>query len=199
MKTILLLILTIIAVRAETDSLVSGVFHVNASMVLKTTDQKTSEARLLFAIEAMGGWLLTSNRQEIRFRLPQESVDRFLRMADSIGAKTDVSYTRTDYTNEYLKLVAGLQAKKYLLKQYFDILDSSGKEGIYPVSKEIADLQNGIEMIKGRMRGMLDRMNFAEIRIFFNFNDRKVPLVSGYSDFQWLNTVNLPSLLEDFK
>jgi|WetSurMetagenome_2_1015567.scaffolds.fasta_scaffold487137_2 hypothetical protein len=199
MKPLIIILMILSGVFAEGDSIIGGVFHVNASMVLKTTDQKTTETQLLSLIDGMNGWLLCSNRQEIRFRLPQESIDGFLRRVDSIGVKTDASYSRNDYTNDYLKLVASLQAKKYLLKQYFDILDSSGTEGIYPVSKEIADLQNAIEIVKGQIRGMLDRMNFAEIRISFNFIDRRAPLVSGHSDFEWLNTVNLPSLLEDFR
>jgi Domain of unknown function (DUF4349) len=199
MKTALFILAFITVVCAEKDSAFGGVFHVNASMVFKTTDQKASESQLCLAIEKMGGWLLKGTRQEIRFRLPQVSVDTFLTMIDSFGVSTDNAYTRTDYTDNYLNLVASLQAKEYLLKQYFEILDSSGTEGIYPVSREIADLQNGIEMLKGQIRGIIERMNYAEIVIYFNFNDRRVPLVSGHSDFEWLNTVNLPALLEDFR
>lgn len=132
-------------------------------------------------------------------RLPQDNVDGFIKHVETIGITADKSYSRTDFTNDYLRLIAGLQAKEYLLKQYFDILDSSGTEGIYPVSREIADLQNNIEILKGQLRGMIERMNYAEVRIYFNFDDRRAPLVTGHSDFQWLNTVNLPSLLEDFK
>lgn len=199
MKILLILIVVIAGAFAENDTLVNGVFHVSANLVLKTTNQKSSEVQLSASIEQMGGWLIKGNRLELWFRLPHESVDRFLGMVDSMGVTTDKSYSRTDYSSEYLKLVASLQAKEYLLNQYFDILDSSGTEGIYPVSREVADLQNGIEMIKGQIRGMIERMNYAEIRIRFNFYDRRVPVVSGNSDFDWLNTVNLPSLMEDFK
>jgi hypothetical protein len=199
MKIQLLIIMTVSFIYASSDTLLNNVFHVNASMVLKTIDQQQSEKLLITAIDEMGGWLLTGNRREIRLRLPQDSVDGFIKHVETIGITADKSYSRTDFTNDYLRLIAGLQAKEYLLKQYFDILDSSGTEGIYPVSREIADLQNNIEILKGQLRGMIERMNYAEVRIYFNFDDRRAPLVTGHSDFQWLNTVNLPSLLEDFK
>jgi hypothetical protein len=188
-----------ISVNVFSDTIYNNVFHINASLVLKTIDQQQSEKILVSAVDNMDGWLLTGNRQEIRFRLPQDSVERFLKCIDTIGITTDKSYSRTDLTNEYLRLIAGLQAKEYLMKQYFDILDSAGTEGIYAVSREVADLQNSIEIIKGQIRGMIERMKYAEIRIHFNFVDRRAPLVTGHSDFEWLNTVNLPSLLEDFR
>jgi hypothetical protein len=199
MKLQILLFCVVTSLFAENDSILNNVYNVNAQLVLKTIDQQKSEKRLCSLVDSMDGWVLTSTRQEIRFRLPQQYVDQFLKSVDSLGNTTDKSFSRTDLTNDYLNLVAGIQAKEYLLKQYFDILDSSGTEGIYPVSREIADLQNNLEILKGQMRGMIERMKYAEIRIYFNFNDRRVPLVSGNSDFQWLNSVDLPSLLEDFR
>jgi hypothetical protein len=199
MKLQLILFCVVTSLFAENDSILNNVYNVNAQLVLKTVDQQKSEKQLSSLVDSMDGWVLTSTRQEIRFRLPQQYVDQFLKSVDSLGNTTDKSFSRTDLTNDYLNLVAGIQAKEYLLKQYFDILDSSGTEGIYPVSREIADLQNNLEILKGQMRGMVERMKYAEIRIYFNFNDRQVPLVSGNSDFQWLNSVDLPSLLEDFR
>lgn len=199
MKLQLILFCFITSLFAENDSILNNVYNVNAQLVLKTVDQQKSEKQLCSLVDSMDGWVLISTRQEIRFRLPQQYVDQFLKSVDSLGNTADKSFSRIDLTNDYLNLVAGIQAKEYLLKQYFDILDSSGTEGIYPVSREIADLQNNLEILKGQMRGMIERMKYAEIRISFNFNDRRVPLVSGNSDFQWLNSVDLPSLLEDFR
>lgn len=199
MKIQLLLMCFVTSLLAENDSILNNIYNVNAQLVLKTINQQKTELQLCTMVDSLDGWLLTSSRQEIRFRLPQQYVDQFLKEVDSLGNTTDKSFTRTDLTNEYLRIVAGIQAKEYLLKQYFDILDSSGTEGIYPVSREIADLQNNLEMLKGQMRGMIERMNYSEIRIYFNFLDRRTPLVSGNSDFKWLNSVDLPSLLEDFR
>jgi hypothetical protein len=199
MKMQLVLLCVVTSLFAETDSILGNIYNVTAQMVLKTIDQQRSEKQLCSMVDSMDGWLLTNTRQEIRFRLPEQYIDSFLKSVDSLGSTTDKSFSRIDLTNDYLNLVAGIQAKEYLLKQYFDILDSSGTEGIYPVSREIADLQNNLEILKGQMRGMIERMKYAEIRIYFNFNDRRVPLVSGNSDFRWLNTVDLPSLLEDFR
>ncbi len=199
MKIQLLLLCIVTSLFAENDSILNNIYNINAQLVLKTINQQKTEKQLCSMVDSLDGWLLTSTRQEIRFRLPQQYVDQFLKAVDSLGSTTDKSFSRTDLTNDYLRLVAGIQAKEYLLKQYFDILDSSGTEGIYPVSREIADLQNNLEILKGQMRGMIERMNYSEIRIYFNFNDRRAPLVSGNSDFKWLNSVDLPSLLEDFR
>jgi hypothetical protein len=199
MKLPILIVTLIFCAYCANDSLTTGVYHVTTSLVLKTTDKKAAQAQLSSKIENMDGWLLTANLDEIRFRLPQDSVKHFLGMVDSMGITTDKNYSRIDVTYDYMKLTASLQAKSSLLKQYFDILDSSGTQGIYAVSREIADLQNNIELLKGQIMGMVERMDYAEIRISFNFTDRRVPLVSGHSDFEWLNTVNLPGLLEEFR
>jgi len=193
-------IISFAAAQEQADSsTANSVFHITAGLVYKTIDQKASEKNISSVVEAMGGWLLNQTPQQIRFRLPKDSVDGFLKMLDSTGVTTDATYARSDFTADYFRLVAGLQAKEYLLKQYLAVLDSSGTEGIYPVSREIADLQNSIELLKGRMRGMIERMEFAEVWVSFNFIDRRVPVVSGNSDFEWLNSVDLPSLLEDFR
>jgi len=198
-KILLLIITALTLSNANEDTLVKSMHHITASMVFKTADLRTAEVALCTTVEELGGWLLNSNQQELWLRVPQKSVDAFIGKVDSMGVTTDVTYNRSDVTSAYQLLAASLQAKTYLLGQYLDLLDSSGTEGIYPVAREVADLQNKIEMVKGQIHGMTERMNYAEIRIYFTFNDRRAPLVSGYSDFEWLNTVNLPALLEDFK
>ena len=199
MRLLLLLLLIAGAMHAGTEETVHTVHQISASRVLKTGDVRRASLQILGTADTMGGWMTKATSEEISLRLPHDSVDVFLTMVDSLGIIADRSYQRSDLTNEYLKLIASIEAKEQLLSQYFVVLDSAGTKGIFPVSKSIADLQQSSEILKGQLRGMLERMEYAEVKIYFEFFDRRPPLTTGYSDFEWLNSVNLPSLIEDFK
>jgi hypothetical protein len=199
MRQLFLLLLIAGAVHADKKEAANNVYQISASRVCKTGDVHSARSLILETTGAMGGWMTKATSQEICLRLPRDSVTLFLTMVDSLGLITDRSYQRSDHTNEYLKLIASIQAKEQLLRQYFGVLDAAGTKGIFPVSKSIADLQKSIETLKGQLRGMLERMEYAEVKIHFEFFDRRPPLTTGYSDFEWLNSVNLPSLIEDFE
>jgi len=199
MKTLFLLICVGTSLIAEVILPEKGIHEISASRVLKTADRKIAADTIISTVEQAGGWLLIDHDQWISLRIPAGSLDTLLEIIDSLGIVTDRRFTRTDRTDECLRLVAGLEAKEALLKQYLTLLDSSDAKGIYPVSREIADLQDSIEQLKGQLNGIFERMEYAEITIHFTFYDRRPPLTSGHSDFEWLNTVDLPSLLEEFR
>jgi hypothetical protein len=185
--------------RADVDSIHANVFQIRSSRVVKVGD-KESAARLIIArAKETDGWLLRQNPEHISLRIPQEGVNGFLAFIDSQGIVTDRSFARDDYTTEYIALVAKIQAKQSLLKQYIAVLDSSGTQGIYPVAREIADLQQSLEEAQGRVRGLEERMAYAQIDIYFRFRERRQPLSGGSSDFGWINSVDVRSLLENFR
>lgn len=199
MKTLFLFSCLVTSLIAEVTLPEKGIHVISASRVLKTADRKAAADTIIGTVEKTGGWLLNDHDKWISLRIPAGSLDTLLEIIDSLGIVTDRQFTRTDRTDECLRLIAGLEAKEALLEQYLALLDSSDTKGIYPVSREIADLQDSIEQLKGQLNGIFERMEYAEITVHFRFNDRRPPLTSGHSDFEWLNTVNLPSLLEEFR
>ena len=199
MKTPLLLVGIIASLFAEVTLPEKGIHVISASRVLKTADRKAAADTIIGTVEQAGGWLLNDHDKWISLRIPAGSLDTLLETIDSLGIVTDRRFTRADLTDQCLRLIAGLEAKEALLEQYLTLLDSSDAQGIYPVSREIADLQDSIEQLKGQLNGIFERMEYAEITIHFTFHDRRPPLTSGHSDFEWLNTVNLPSLLGEFR
>lgn len=184
---------------AEGKTEVTSVYHVNAHCVLKTGNRECVAEKINQIAENNGGWLILQKSDVINLRIPVEFVNDFLETIDSMGIITDKVYNRTDCTAQYLNIIAQIQSKQSLLNQYLAVLDSSGTEGIYPVSRSIADLQQGLEELEGSMKGMLERMRYANVKICFRFFDRRQPLATGKSNFEWLNSVNLHSLLEDFR
>lgn len=199
MKTLLILMVVCLLTFAETPPHHTSVYQITASRVLKTGDRTGASKAIQKAVEDVGGWLLIENQDYLALRVPAKSVDTLLLFIDRFGLVTDRNYARTDRTDEFLRLTASIEAKESLLAHYLRLLDSSGTEGIYPVSKSIADIQESIETCKGQLTGMFERMEYAEVRVHFNFFDRRPPLTSGHSDFRWLNSVNLPSLLKAFQ
>ena len=184
---------------AEEKTEVTSIYHVTARCVLKTGNREGAAEKINQIAENNGGWLILQKPDIINLRIPVESVDDLVEAIDSMGMVTDKVYNRTDCTAQYLNVIAQIQAKQSLLNQYLVVLDSSGTGGIYPVSRSIADLQQGLEELEGNMKGMLERMRYANVKISFQFFDRRQPLATGKSNFEWLNSVNLHSLLEDFR
>lgn len=199
MKTLSVILLITLSLFADVIIPEKGIYQISTSRVLKTSNRKASAETIITTVETAGGWLITDREESISLRVPSGTLDSLLIRIDSLGIVTDRSFSRTDRTDECLRLLASLEAKETLLEQYLSLLDSSGTEGIYPVSREIANLQESIEHLKGQLNGMYKRMEYAEITIYFRFHDRRQPLTAGYSVFQWLNTVNLPSLINDFR
>ena len=198
MKTACLIPLLFCFLAAQDEQLRTQVYWISSRMVLKTGNRDIAADSLLAQTRRSEGWLVSQTKDALKVRIPTGSMDRFFRYTDSLGVVTDRIQNRIDFTTAYLKLVARLQAKESLINRYLDLLDSSGTEGIYPVSRHITDMQRSIEEIKGELQGMLARMDYADVTVDFVFFDRRTPLSSGHSDFKWLNDVNLSTLLEDF-
>ena len=198
-KSVIFILLVCALALASNDSIPSSVFQIRATRVIKVGDKEAAARLLIASAKKVGGWLLRQEPAQITLRIPEGAVDSFLAFADSQGIVADRSFARDDYTTEYIALLAKMQAKGSLLRQYLAVLDSSGSQGIYPVARSIADLQQSLEEAKGRIRGLQERMQFAEIIVYFTFHERRAPLSSGWSDFGWINLIDLPSLLEDFR
>lgn len=201
MKILLRLSLLLpLTVFAGADSIVyTSVHQIQAGRVIKVGDRENTAQTLAASAKRMGGWMLRQEPERIALRVPADSVDAFLTIADTLGLTVVRSYVREDNTAEYVGLLAKAQAKRFLLQRYMEVLDSSGTGGVYPVSRSIADLGRSIEETMGRIRGLEERARYAEIDIHFSFQDRRPPRSGGWSDFGWINSVDLPSLLEDFQ
>ena len=137
--------------------------------------------------------------EQIAVRIPSDSLESYLTAVDTAGLVVDRSFLRTDLSIEYLELHARRKAKKELLEEYLVILDNAGADAIYAVSRKVVELERNIEELTGKMQGLLERMKYAEVHVHFRFNERQTPQASGWSDFGWLNTLNLSTILGDFR
>ncbi len=128
-----------------------------------------------------------------------ENADKFLEFAEKQGTVIQREY-KTDHKGfDLLRTEAMLKSREEIRLQYLEVLKKANAKTILAVEKEIADLIKGIETLKGEIRYMKHRLRFAEIEISFDFRERSAPAPDGKSSFPWLNTMNLPDLVEEFQ
>lgn len=191
--------LGVISAFAQKDSILSNVYEIRVQRVIKTPLKDSLISKLSQKSQLMNGWVVLQNSYQMNFRIPSDTLFYFVNLAESLGVVVDRTYDRFDRTDEYIQLYSSIQSKKRLLKQYLSILDSSGMDNMYAVSRSITDLQGELEIAQGRVNELLEKMMYAEVVIWFQFHDVRPPISNGYSNFKWINTVSLPSVIEDFQ
>ena len=183
----------------RSDTIPSSIYTLSAVRIVKTGDRRQLSERLAKLARQFGGWFTVQAPEQIAVRIPSDSLESYLTAVDTAGLVVDRSFLRTDLSIEHLELHARRKAKKELLEEYLVILDNAGADAIYAVSRKVVELERNIEELTGKMQGLLERMKYAEVHVHFRFNERQTPQASGWSDFGWLNTLNLSTILGDFR
>lgn len=168
-------------------------------LALKVADRESVSNLLVEKAKSLGGYFKSLDNRGAKFRIPVEKTETFLEFAEKQGTVIQREY-KTDHIGfDLLRKEATLKSREEIRDQYLDVLKKADAKTILAVEKEIAGLIKEIENLKGEIRFMKHRLRFAEIEIAFHFRDRSAPAPDGSSSFPWLNTLNLPDLVEEFQ
>lgn len=172
---------------------------VQAAMVLKV--QRPDEVADLLVAEARteGGYFAARSSQQLRLKVPTAEAQAFLALIGEQGQVVQRTYSSEGLTAQVAEVRSRLKAREDVLARYFAVLSSADAKSVVTVEREIVRLVEEIEGLKGRLRALEHRADFADITIDFQFRDRAAPSRDGSSSFRWLNTVNLADLVEDFR
>ncbi len=135
----------------------------------------------------------------VEFRIPTAAVKDFLLFAEKQGATVERNYSAEDFGEELSRKQAALKSKETVGSEYLKVLEEADVKAVVMVEKAITELVREIEILKGRIRYIRHRLDFAVIRISFKFKDRSAPTADGASSFPWLNTMNISDLVEEFQ
>lgn len=170
-----------------------------SALALKVADRDGASNALVEKAKSFGGYFKSLSPKIAEFRIPVENSEKFLEFAENQGTVIQREY-KTDHKGfDLLRMEAMLKSREEIHLQYLEVLKKANAKTILAVEKEIAELIKGIETLKGRIRHMKHRLRFAEIEIVFDFRERAAPAPDGKSSFPWLNTMNLPDLVEEFQ
>jgi len=172
---------------------------VNASLVLKVNDREAAARTLIARAEGAGGYFSSLGNTFVIVKLPNAKVEAFLAFCDSLGLVIDRHYEAIDYSSRIADNQVKIKTRRDLLKDYFDMLQQSSAGSVLSVENATSGITTEIESLEADLKVLRHRIDFAEIRVDFEFRERHAPLKTSRSLFRWINTLNLSDLRQDFE
>lgn len=182
---------------AQNES-VAPLIAVQNSVVLKVNDREKTADAIIARAEKAGGYFSNRTDASVTLKVPSASAQAVLSFIEESGIVVGRDYNARDIGYPLAEMRARLASREEVLTRYFDVISSASVEAVVTVEREMTALVQEIESLKGRLRLLEHQLAFSEIRVDFEFRDRRPPLKSGDSNFRWLNTVNLADLIQEF-
>jgi hypothetical protein len=91
-----------------------------------------------------------------------------------------------------------LASREGMLQHYFKVVAGASSSQVEEVERAMTELVQEIESLRGAIQLQEHQLAYAEVVVSFSFRDRRAPVASGRSSFDWLNSVNLADLIADF-
>jgi len=172
---------------------------ITSSVVLKVNDKNQTREYLIKATEALGGYFLSFSENNIVLKIKNKHIDSVFTICNNLGFVVTRNYEAIDHSITIIQKQARLSAKRKLLKDYFEMLKQAEMGSVLIVERSIVELQTEIESLMADLKHLHYKIAHAEITVNFKFKDRKAPLQTGLSKFEWLNSLNLSDLRRDFQ
>ena len=173
--------------------------QVAASLTLKVVHRDEAAQALIDAAERVGGYFSSYTASGVVLRIPVSTTEGYLEEATALGLVVQRDYSSTDLGGELLDLRARLKGRNDVLAQFFDMVPTAGAKSIVTVEREIVNLVADIERIQGRIRYLEHQAAMSRVDIAFEFRERSAPSRDGSSSFEWLNTLNVADVVQDFR
>ncbi|NUM34831.1 MAG: DUF4349 domain-containing protein [Candidatus Brocadiae bacterium] len=172
---------------------------VQASLVLKVSNPVIAAKQMLEKVSGLGGYFSLQTQESLVLKVPRKHIQSMIATAIDLGVVVGRNFEAKNVGLELEAMKARLQSQSDVLEKFLLIMNSANQEGIVSVETEITKLLEEIDKLKGSLRLLEHRLEYAELRIDFRFRERKAPVPNGVSSFPWLNTMNLEDLIEEFK
>jgi hypothetical protein len=172
---------------------------VSSSLVLKVDNREAAARSLIRRAEDQGGYFSSLSDNFVVVRLPNPRIDGFLAFCDSLGYVVSRGYQAADYSSRIADLEVKIKTRRDLLKDYFAMLQQSPAGSVLTVERSISGITEEIESLEADLKGLRQRLDYGEIRVDFQFRERRAPLKSASSLFKWINTLNLSGLRGNFE
>ena len=110
---------------------------------------------------------------QITVRVPQEKFQTFIKLVEEGSSKVLESTTSgEDVTEEYVDLESRLTSKRTVEKRLLSFMEDAKKtEDLLQISSDLADVQEEIEAITGRMKYIENKSDLATVTIYLAENN----------------------------
>ncbi len=172
---------------------------VGASVTIQVSDRDKTAAAAIARAETMGGYFSVLNSGAVTIKVPANRSRELIDFIKSTWKPVDEAYRADDVGASLDELRAGLKSKQELFAQFEKLLAAADASGILEVEAAGARLIGEIETLKGRLRAVQHRIEFATVTVNFRLLTRERPRDTLASPFPWLNTLGLDPLLRGFE
>ncbi len=168
------------------------------TVVVKVSDRNRAADALIVEAERVGGYFAERTDDGVTLKVPARHTKALLAKVDPLGVVVDRTTSAEDVASELVEARTLLRSREQVLQRYFGVLSQAGSSSVVSVEREMTALVREIEELRGDIRLLEHRVQYATLSVQFQFRDRQAPARSGDSSFAWLNTVNLVDLLAEF-
>src|SRR5690625_1979958 len=113
---------------------------------------------------------------QITARVPQEKFQDFIKLVEDGSSKVVESSTSgQDVTEEYVDLESRLKSKRIVEDRLLSFMEQAKKtEDLLKISSDLAEVQEEIEAISGRMKYLQNKSDLATITIYIDEKNVKI-------------------------
>lgn len=125
--------------------------------------------------ERLGGYIVESNLYndsdgrsgQITVRIPQEDFRTFIEIVEKGSTKVvEQTVSGQDVTEEFVDLESRMKSKRQVEERLLEFLTNAEKtEDLLKISNDLADIQEEIETLIGRMNYLQDKTDFSTVTI----------------------------------
>jgi hypothetical protein len=146
-----------------------------ADVQMRVSRFKQAREQLEKEARKLGGYIVNESesrddrtlRGTIVFRIPQQRFQDFLSALEKWAVEIPSKQIQgTDVTEEYVDLKSRLRAKQAVEKRLLELMKQAKKpEDLLNITNHLSQVQEEIERIKGRMRYLDDRIDYATVTV----------------------------------
>lgn len=170
-----------------------------ASAQWRVAQKEEATQKLMAWVDSQGGWLSVWETHRVVLRVPHERLPALMDSLSAWGELQDYRHQSQDLTPEVHELERLIQSKRAMLDQYFELVKSTDYTRVQVVEREVVSLVADIEGLEGRLQQLRFELNRAEVSVFFQLRERRLPTSSAQTPFAWLNQLDLNPLQEAFQ
>ncbi|MDH4188789.1 MAG: DUF4349 domain-containing protein [Betaproteobacteria bacterium] len=173
--------------------------EVGASLTIQVADRDQTAAQAIAKAEALGGYFSSIANDAVTLKLPAAKSREMIDFVKAHWKPVEESYRARDVVSALDQSRARLKAKEELYARFQKLLAAAEAGDILEVEAAASKLIGEIELLKGRLRAMQHRIDFATVVVNFRLMQRERPRDDGNSPFAWLNGLGLDALLRGFE
>ncbi|MBN2341418.1 MAG: DUF4349 domain-containing protein [Deltaproteobacteria bacterium] len=178
----------------ETDVRLTSI---QSRMTLKVVNPDEAREQLKKIAASYGGYATRITDTNIVLKVPPTQITQAMEAFVKQGILVEKTIERKDLTLKIAQLEGKLTSQNEILAKLRSFFDDSDFTATLEIERSMSRLVYEIEQVKGELRYLYDQAEWAVVEVDFRFRERESVMYVS-SPFEWLNSANLSTFLEEF-